>query len=62
MRETTKLPVGSITNNFYMQTLEHPDIIRHFANCHLSNLKRFKWNKALSKALTGFFGLDYQYF
>lgn len=62
MGETTKFPVGSITNSFYLQTLEHPDIIRHFANCHLSDLKKSKQNKALSKALTGFFGLDYMYF
>lgn len=39
MGETTKFPVGSIASNFYLQTLEHSDIIRHFANFHLSNLK-----------------------
>lgn len=53
MGETTKISAGSITSNFYLQTLQHPDRIRHFANFHLANFKASRQNRALSKALTG---------
>lgn len=40
-----------------MQTLEHPDRIRHLENFHLANFRITRQNHALSEALTGFFGL-----
>lgn len=53
MGETAKTSGSSITSNFYLQTLEHSDRIRHLANFHLTNFKASRQNTALSKALTG---------
>lgn len=57
----TKISGVSITNNFYLQSLEHPDRIRHLANFHLANFKASRQSKALSTALAGFF-IRFTYF
>lgn len=58
----TKISGVSVTNNFYLQTLEHPDRIRHLANFHLANFKATRQNKTLSKASTRFFVRFTKYF